>query len=325
MSGGGYSVLESGLAVKRTRASWNDWLEKAERPASDSEEAKIERAATMARNIVVSNRWLSDIGAVVAPQGSYYNNTNVRKEADMDLRVELPQIRTLNISGNADASLWPSLGIVDSGMTFDALSARARGELTSDLISKFGRENVDASSKKAIKVAGLDGSRADCDIVPTFRLFMVEQFPNGYISQIEGVSILGTDGSWTDNFPSQHYANGVRKRQETSHRFKRNVRMLKRINYELEAFEEIRTRLPSFFIECLVYRVENQFFLDENDDRWLRLRQILYRLHHLLSDDAWCGSATEINDIKFLFHLRQPWTRLDAQAFIVAAINRLEA
>ena len=75
--------LESALAVSRSRSSWNSWLEQAEKPASDHEEAQIERAANMATAIVTANQFLNSIGVRVFAQGSYYNNTNTRNEADM--------------------------------------------------------------------------------------------------------------------------------------------------------------------------------------------------------------------------------------------------
>ncbi len=244
----------------------------------------------------------------------------------MDLRLEFTQVLTINNhGGNIDTSSWPELGLVAADQSFEFVNRQARHHLTLDLIRRFGVNNVNASSKKAIKVSGLDGSRADCDIVPTFKLVVFERANNGALAKTEGVAILGTDGSWTYNYPEQHYANGVRKRENTSHRFKRIVRMLKRLNYELEAFGEILKRLPSFFIECLVYRVEDEYFLVEDQDRYFRLLVILYRLHYLLQDKGWCDDAKEISDFKWLFRPSQPWTAFDAQLFVLAAIRRLEA
>jgi hypothetical protein len=70
----------------RTRGEWNARFEHWERPASDSEELKIERAASMVSQALNANAWLSSEQVTVHPQGSHYNNTNVRLDADMDLR-----------------------------------------------------------------------------------------------------------------------------------------------------------------------------------------------------------------------------------------------
>src|SRR5215211_7203291 len=96
MSGGGDGLMTTdfrdfyiaeALAKARTRQSWNDRLEHWERPATDSEEATIECAAQMVREVLAPNRWLSSQGVKIFPQGSYYNNTNVRREAAIDLRA----------------------------------------------------------------------------------------------------------------------------------------------------------------------------------------------------------------------------------------------
>lgn len=62
----------------RTRSSWNDRFAHWERPASETEEAQIGRAATMVRTALIGNAWLQGEGVTVGAQGSYFNNTNVR-------------------------------------------------------------------------------------------------------------------------------------------------------------------------------------------------------------------------------------------------------
>ncbi|MGY4289034.1 hypothetical protein ACVWXO_008254 [Bradyrhizobium sp. LM2.7] len=325
MSGGGYSLLESALAVRRSRTSWNGWLAQAERPASDHEEDKIQRVASMVRGIVGGHQPLVAELLQVMPQGSYFNNTNVRQEADMDLRLQLPGIRSLYSEGVSETDADVALGLVRTGVSFEHTAMLVRAELGKILVRQFGHDGVDLSGKKAIKVHGLDGSRTDCDIVPAFRLNFVGRNYLGQIFSTDGVAILGTDGSFTYNFPEQHHKNGVTERTNTAHRFKRNVRMLKRLNYELEEVGDIQKRLPSFLVECLVYRVEDPYFLVEADDRYDRLLRILGRLHDRLGDDAWTRDATEVNDVKYLFREGQAWTLQNARQFVAAAVTRLVA
>jgi hypothetical protein len=321
MSGGGYTLLESALAVARSRSSWNSWLEQAEKPASDHEEAKIERAASMAAAIVNSNQFLAAAGVRVLPQGSYHNNTNTRNEADMDHRVQMAGIRIIYGDG-VDPVTTYSQNYVPLERTLEDTASLVRAYLARDLIDKFKQDNVDVSGNKAITVTGLDGSRADCDLVPAFHFHLFQSY-NGTPYKIEGVAIPGKDGSWTENFPKQHHDNGIAKRTRTSHRFKRNVRMLKRLNYELADNGDIDRRLPSFFIECLVYAVEDEHFCIDADDRFLRLLRILWRLEVLLGTSDWCERATEVNEIKFLFRPNQAWTLAQAQNFVTAALNRM--
>jgi hypothetical protein len=75
------NYLAKVLAEARTRASWNERFEHWKRPASDSEGAIIERAVTMVRGALAKRSWLTSQGVLVKPQGSYFNNTNVRLEA----------------------------------------------------------------------------------------------------------------------------------------------------------------------------------------------------------------------------------------------------
>src|ERR1700722_8239653 len=79
----------------RSQSSWNDRLTRWERPASDSEEVQIERAASMVRFALTENAWLWYEGVEVSAQGSYFNNTNVRVESDMDLRAVHPLVRSV--------------------------------------------------------------------------------------------------------------------------------------------------------------------------------------------------------------------------------------
>jgi hypothetical protein len=325
LSGGGYSILESAFAKSRTRSSWNDWLAHAERPASDHEETKIQRAAATVTGLITNHAPLVATNGKIVPQGSYYNNTNVRLEADMDLRFHLPGIKTVYAAGVDEQAADAALGYSATGPGFQQTLTEVRRELGKILIAKFGSANVDTTGAKAITVAGLE-SRADCDIVPTFSLHYIEHIvPTGEFFTTKGSCILGQGGLWTFNFPEQHYANGVAKRGRTKHRFKRNVRMLKRLNYELEAISAILKRLPSFLIECLVYVVDDDLFLDDNNDRFGRLLNILMRIHHLLGDQNWVHGATEINEVKFLFREGQAWTVDEAQSLVLAAINRLVA
>jgi len=75
-------------AASRTRSAWNDRFVHWERPASTSEEAKIERAARMVRDALAGCDLLGLPLVEVNGQESYFNNTNTRIESDMDIRVD---------------------------------------------------------------------------------------------------------------------------------------------------------------------------------------------------------------------------------------------
>jgi hypothetical protein len=82
-------------------------------------------------------------------------------------------------------------------------------------------------------------------------------------------------------------------------------------------------RVPSFLIECLTYSVEDAHFLVETDDRYDRANRVLGRVWELLDNPNWVSTVTEINGIRFLFYVTQPWTVDDAKSFVALALAQL--
>jgi len=324
----GQNALANLMAEYRSRTSWNERLSHWELPASQSEETMIERAAGMVRNSLSANSWLTGEKVLIQAQGSYHNNTNVRREADMDLRVIHPTYKVDYDESVIQQNLADNLlGLRETGRTLSDVCSTMRSHVALSLGASFGWENLDINGNKAMRVHKLPGSRADVDIVPSFRYLWVS-WPQGYSMpvQTEGVAILGKDGTWTYNFPEQHHTNGIAKRARTAHRFKKVVRSLKRIRDELVAMGSLdKKQVPSYLVECLVYAVEDPYFLVQSDDRYDRIIRILGRMSQLINDAAWTQRATEINGIKFLFHPAQTWTVDSAKAFIVDAYSRLTA
>jgi hypothetical protein len=314
------------LARSRTRQSWNDRLEHWERPASDSEEAMIGRAASMVRQVMSADPWFVAEGVQIEQQGSYYNNTNVRKESDIDLRAVHPDIHIQYGPGVRESDAYRAFGYHGTGKTYIDSLARLRRQIVMQLGSRFGG-NIDASGRKAIRVNGIPGSRATVDIAPCFVLDRIGQNPlTSRYWQVKGVTILCTDGSWTFSFPDQHHANGVAKRTRTRLRFKKIVRMAKRLRDELVQQGAIRAKeVPSFLVESLVYGVEDEAFLVESGDRYDRLQRVMSRINAQLHDAAWCNSATDITKLENLFGNDKGWTAASARQFAHAALQRLNA
>jgi hypothetical protein len=172
------SVIQNSLATlfaegHRTRSSWNDRLTHWERPASDIEEIQIERAASMVRFALTENTWLRNEGVQISAQGSYFNNTNVRLESDMDLRAVHPLIRIEYAAGVVIEYAQAAHGIPQSGRYFSDVVTDVRREVRLCLAQKFGAANVDGDGNKAIRLKKLQGSRADVDIVPVFNYIWV--------------------------------------------------------------------------------------------------------------------------------------------------------
>lgn len=283
----------------------------------------------MVRSALASNAWLTREGVEVRPQGSYHNNTNVRRDSDMDLCVWHPGVRLEVEQGVSRELVNSRLGYTyPPGPSCLAIAVDLRREIGRALAATFGEKNVHGGNK-AYRLSAVPGSRADADVVPAVCLHYVRGRGPGFLAslepfeRIEGVVVYAEDGTQIFNFPKQHHENGKAKRLRTKHRFKKVVRAAKRLRDELVEGGQLQAgQVPSFLIECLVYRVEDGAFLFE-EDRYDRMWRILYRIGEQLADPNWTAGALEINDVKYLFHEVQPWKVGDARAFIVAALKRL--
>ena len=96
------------------------------------------------------NAWLKNEGVFISPQGSYFNNTNVRLESDMDLRAVHPLVRIVYANDVIVESAQADHGIPQSGRYFENVVADMRREIATSLTQEFGAEHVDASGNKAI-------------------------------------------------------------------------------------------------------------------------------------------------------------------------------
>jgi hypothetical protein len=119
-----------------------------ERPASESEEVQIERAASMVRFALAENIWLRNEGVAVSAQGSYFNNTNVRLESDMDLRAVHPLIRIVYANDVIVEYAQKAHGIPQTGRYFSDVIVEMRRQIVISLSEKFGAASVDASGNK---------------------------------------------------------------------------------------------------------------------------------------------------------------------------------
>lgn len=309
----------------RRRGSWNDRFLHWERPESTTETQQIERARNMVQEALSDNEWLKREGCWLAQQGSFTNRTNTRGESDIDLRVQHPGL-VIRYAEGVDSGLAYQAGTYDgTGRSFQSILADMRKHIVADLVGAFGKDAVDATGKRAIRVNGLDGSRAEVDVAPAFTLHYItagSSFMQPFVTT-EGVGLLNPPGDWTYNFPDLHIANGKSKRQRTGLQFKRVVRIIKRMQSDMMAYEATDKRVPSFLIECMVHAVEDTYFTVEGDDRYGRVKHVLGRIAYLINGEAHTFRLLEINNMKFLFGAHQGWRLQDAQEFVASALAHL--
>jgi hypothetical protein len=276
-------------------------------PSSDNEKDKQDRAERMVREAISGWAGFSNIRLRVLPKGSYTNNTNVRQDSDVDIAVihegfyyfDDDALKTGDKIARGDVA------------SHNLVGAQLRAELEKCLCDKFGAE-CDTTGKTAITIS--EGtSRVSADVVPSFehRLYYYDSW--GWLKYHEGTTTRRADGTWVVNYPEQQHKNGKAKNNSTSKRYKHLVRILKRIENDLVNAGKI-DELPSYFMECLVYRVPNGKFGTGLFPTYTRdLKNVLSYIYEGTSDGGNAASWYEPNGIKKLFGSDQKWTMEDAR------------
>lgn len=293
------------------------------KPPSDNEDEKRDRTERMIRAAIDADQLLSSVGRRVFAQGSYANRTNVRNDSDVDIAVQYTDGAYTDvaqqddqIAKRAQASLSDYSGPFSTFRDYKLAVYNA-------LVNYFGSQQV-TWRNKCIEVAP-STTRLPADVVPcwSYRWF----YSTGRSADSHnGICIYGDTGPRRRivNYPDQHKANGITKNSATGRNYKRVVRILKRVeNAMVDA--GVIDPVPSFLIESLVYTAADRRF---GHREWRPcVTDVLLHAHRATEGDEPTdeqGRLTEVNDIKFLFHPAQPWTRSQANDFAFKALNFMD-
>lgn len=288
---------------------WKDQFTRWKEPPSDTEKQKAENAVRLVTEAVKSYSPLRNRSLSIFAQGSYRNRTNVRQESDVDVCVLCSDTFHYDLD-HAPGASRELLGISPATYDWDEF----KNDVHAALIAKFGHSGV-TRGDKAFDVHE-NTYRISADAVPCFEYRMYVPGSYGGFSHEKG-TVLRADKSGTliQNYPEQHYSEGVRKHKDTSEQFKKQVRILKRLRHHLLAKNiSLGQGTCSFLLESLVHNCCQASFKGATyyDDTKLVLADIWGQL------EAEKSSTTmlEVNRIKYLFHSSQPWTLADARACI---------
>lgn len=282
---------------------------------SKTEEERCERVINAIRNAVAESPQLQRRRIKVFTQGSFRNRVNVRQDSDVDVGVML---HDYFLSQYPDGKGHADFGNHDIN---DYSFAQFKNELEQALVNYFGRPAVKRGNKAFdIKASA---SRVEADVVPLFEFR--RYWENG--SYRGGVALVPDKGGRIENFPERlvdywpytplHYENGKAKNDATSRRYRGMVRILKKVRIELEAASNPAAAVPGYLVECLVWHAPDWSF---SQDTWVdRVQSVLRFLWQNTKDATLCEKWCEVDAIKYLFHMLQPWTRDQAHAFINAA------
>jgi len=283
---------------------------------SKTEQERCERVIRAISTAISRSPKVQAKKILVFPQGSFRNRVNVRQDSDVDVGVMLYEYFLAQYpEGKRDADFGNS----DVDYSF----SQFKNELEEALVDYFSR----AAVKRGNKAFDIKATQAqvEADVVPLFE-FRQYWDHGGYRA---GVALIADNsGRRIENYPERlvdywpstplHYENGVSKNTATSRRFKGMVRILKKLRIELEdAGNASATAVSGYLLECLVWNAPNWCF-----DRYTwedRVQSVLRFLWQNTKDATLCDKWCEVDDIKYLFHILQPWTREQAHAFINAA------
>ncbi len=185
------------------------------------------------------------------------------------------------------------------------------------LVSAFGRSAV-TRGNMSITVRQ-QSNRLAADVFPcfTYRRYHSRSTTGGLLS-CKGTKLFPDKGSSIENWPKQHYDNGVIKNTATGRRYRRMVRALKNLENEMCGRGVIRAA-PSYFAECLVYNVPDAAFgyATHLED----MQSVLAYVWTNTRSDAECSEFAEVNELKWLFRASNKWTREDAHRLVDAGWN----
>jgi hypothetical protein len=189
-------------------------------------------------------------------QGSYGNDTNVYKESDVDVVIQLNQ------TFKSDTSKLPS----DQVAAWDRAYSNSsygyydlRNDVLKVLTDKYGSDVK--VGDKAIAIAG-SGNRRKADVITALQYRRYYKFNGIYDESYDvGICFYNESGELIANYPKQHSANMTTKHQLTASWLKPTVRIVKNMRNKLVDDKTIKSGIaPSYYIEGLLYNVPNDQF-----------------------------------------------------------------
>lgn len=277
---------------------------------SQTEKDKCQNAENMVRKAIQADEDLQNLNISVFAQGSYRANTNVRQNSDVDICVRY------------NDSFFPDYPKGTTNQTFNNGESQFRFSDFKNLVqaaleSYFGEDGV-TRGNKAFDVHA-NSYRIDADVVPTFehRRYTGNKLQDGKDEILIGVAFNPDNGLTIKNWPEHTYQNGVSRNNSTGRRYKRAIRILKRIRDRMnDGGDETNGSIPSFLIECLVWNADVAAF--DTDTYSEMMRHIIADLWNRTRNDQDCCEWGEVNELKYLFRDPQPWTRQQANDFLQA-------
>lgn len=274
---------------------WDDWLRKAAKRPSDSEDAKRDRTEQQIRDALADYPPLRGRYKTYV-KGSYANNTNVRLNYDVDIAVEYTGYFYSDLRFDLEGHDKSEVGVVPSSDPY------TRDEFKTDieaaLVKAFGRSSV-KPGKIAFRVRE-NKTTLPADVVPSWEYRRYDGIgASGDPIVSIGSRVYPSSGWYKNNFPKIQVERGTAKNNRTSRRYKRMVRCLKKMQTRLVNNGVLDEELPSYFIECLVFNVPDSRF---NNGSYLDdFRGVLGAIWTATQDDGDWEKWEQVHGLMYLF------------------------
>lgn len=285
---------------------WEEQFRVWAKPPGKTEQDRCDNAASAIRNAIKASDKLRARGISIFAQGSYRNNTNIRKDSDVDIGI----LCTDTFFHNTLPAGWTQerLGFSDATYHYD----QYKNDVEEALVNYFGWSAVKRGNK------AFDVHETNYHVEADVAAFFEHRRYHSDGTYLEGVELrTDKENRSVINWPEQHYKNGVNKNEQTGTRFKSVVRVLKALSNEMTEQGVRAGDIPGFLIECLVWNVPNGNF--QNDSYRADVRSVLAFLFNNTRTNEDCKEWWEVSDLIYLFHSGQKWTWQQAHAFTSAA------
>lgn len=295
--------------------SWEDTLSTWSKPPSETEQTKADNAERIVREALNDDPTLRKYSIRVFAQGSYKANTNVRLNSDVDVCVLCDNTFFYDLTFSDLTT--DTARIEQATLTY----SNFRNMVEAALVRRFGRSSV-TRGDKAFDVHA-NTYRLDADVVSAFELRRFnKRGQRGEVTWETGIAFLPDSGERIENWPEQTYNNGVWKNIATTRRYKRAIRILKRLRDHMQDRHIAAANdIGSFLIESLVWNVPNDQF--ERDTYRAIMRAVLaHTFNNTMSDDK-CAEWGEVNELKYVLR-NSPVLRARVNGFLDAAWNELD-
>ena len=315
-------------SLMTSRAEWEAKLMRWSVGPGKTEEEKMDHAVAAIHAAIGKSTVLAPHDIEVLGTGSFKNRTHIPTESDVDVAVIYKDVFDSDWSlvdprASTDHTVVEALMREAKVQNSLYLYPEYKDDVEAALVAHFGR----ASVKRGDKAFDIRENtyRVESDCVAMFeRRRWRRDATTGALVFTRGTWFVSDSGTEIINYQKQQFANGSAKHDRTGRHYKKMVRIMKNLCNEMNDVGNPAAKpMSSFLIECLVYRVPDNFFTGATF--YDRLKVALAWMLTNTATDVMCGDWLEENDIKFLFRSSQPWTRSDANAFLNAAWRHWKA